>query len=74
MGSAANVMNWQSLLAQVVMMTIASMIAKKFQTREKAAAWFDSLELDWIAGIGLALGIVCSVCLLPVVLHLIGCI
>lgn len=56
------------------MMTIASMIAKKFQTREKAAAWFDSLELDWIAGIGLALGIVCSVCLLPVVLHLIGCI
>jgi hypothetical protein len=41
-----------------IMMTIGSLIATKFKTREKSAAWFDSLKLDWVSGVGLAFVIV----------------
>lgn len=49
-------------LAYVLMMTLGSLIAHKFKTREKASAAFDKLGLDWISGIGLAFVIVaCAV-------------
>lgn len=52
------------VIARVVMATIGSAVAKKYNTRERASKWFDSLGIDWIMGIGLALVIV----LLPIVL------
>jgi hypothetical protein len=49
---------------------IGSLIAQKFKTREKCAAWFESLNLDYPTGIGL--GVVLMLALFVAVIHLGG--
>jgi hypothetical protein len=48
-------------------MLCGSLIAAKFKTREKAAARFSSLKLDWVSGIGLV--VVCYLIMFLAIMH-----
>jgi hypothetical protein len=50
----------QDAIVMFAMMTVASVVGAKFKTRQKAAAWFDSLKLDRVSGFGLAFVIVAA--------------
>ncbi len=58
-----------AFLAHLLMSTGGSLVAKKYDTRERAAAAFAKLELTWMQGIALALIIV----MLPLLLVVLGC-
>lgn len=66
-------MTGQEIIISGVMMTTFSLIGHKFKIGENAGKRFEDLELDWIAGTGLAFCIVIFPITVLAVMYHFGC-